>query len=277
MTEADIRDFLRQFGGMGQNTVPQGLALRPDIAGMRIYDEPLAGVASAEDEYLAGLDGSGGSNIAILQPKQWLPSAKSVISFFFPFTPRVRESNRIAGDPSFEWLNGRIEGQAFIINCCRAAESFLQKQGYDAVAPMTDGRFFSESKTAEEGGPSYTSNWSERHAAYACGLGTFSLSRGLITEKGVAGRFGSVITSLELPVTPRTYTGLYDNCSMCMACVRRCPVSAISGENGKEHEPCDMFLRGVLGRHSPYYGCGKCQTAVPCEAGIPKKREERRV
>ena len=39
----------------------------------------------------------------------------------------------------------------------------------------------------------YASNWSERHVAYVCGLGTFGC-QGLITSKGLAGRFGSIIT-----------------------------------------------------------------------------------
>jgi len=35
------------------------------------------------------------------------------------------------------------------------------------------------------------SSWSERHAAYAAGLGTFSLNDALITPKGIAHRLGS--------------------------------------------------------------------------------------
>lgn len=35
----------------------------------------------------------------------------------------------------------------------------------------------------------FGSNWSERHAAYVCGLGTFGLSKGLITDKGMGRTF----------------------------------------------------------------------------------------
>ena len=34
------------------------------------------------------------------------------------------------------------------------------------------------------------------HAAYLCGLGTFGLSRGIITKPGMAGRFGSIMKTL---------------------------------------------------------------------------------
>jgi epoxyqueuosine reductase len=43
---------------------------------------------------------------------------------------------------------------------------------------------------------SYASSWSERHAAYAAGLGTFGLCDGLITARGKAVRFGSIISKL---------------------------------------------------------------------------------
>ena len=88
----------------------------------------------------------------------------------------------------------------------------------------------------------FTSNWSERHIAFVCGLGTFGLSRGLITKAGIAGRFASLVTDLEFEPVLREYDGLYDYCTNCGACIRRCPVNAISFEKGKAHEPCASFL-----------------------------------
>ena len=43
-------------------------------------------------------------------------------------------------------------------------------------------------KTYRTDGKGYFSNWSERHIAYAAGLGTFSLSDGFIIERGIAHR-----------------------------------------------------------------------------------------
>jgi len=48
-----------------------------------------------------------------LTPKEWLPDAKSVISYFLPFTEHIRNSNRLHGKPSTEWLYGRYEGEMF--------------------------------------------------------------------------------------------------------------------------------------------------------------------
>lgn len=39
-----------------------------------------------------------------------------------------------------------------------------------------------------------SSNWSERHAAYVAGLGTFSLNDALITVNGIAHRVGSILS-----------------------------------------------------------------------------------
>ena len=47
------------------------------------------------------------------------------------------------------------------------------------------------------------SDWSERHIAYVAGQGTFSLSDGFITERGIAHRCGSVVIDLKLPPSPR--------------------------------------------------------------------------
>ena len=117
----------------------------------------------------------------------------------------------------------------------------------------------------------FSSNWSERHAAYAAGLGTFGLSKGLITEKGIAGRFASIIIDAEAAPDERKYTGIYDYCTMCGACVRRCPGQAITLEEGKNHNICNTTVNTLSAPHAPRYGCGLCQTKVPCESRIPKR------
>ena len=114
------------------------------------------------------------------------------------------------------------------------------------------------------------SNWSERHVAYASGLGTFCLTRGLISEKGVAGRYGSVIVTEEIAPDSRPYDGVYDYCIMCGACIRRCPAKAISLKHGKNQLKCRLWMKKSEKKYDPRYGCGKCQVGVPCEAGIPR-------
>lgn len=270
MTKEQLAALAAEFSERSPaNRVPAERALRPDLAGMRMFGEPLAGFAAAEDEYLLSLRDTPGANLPLDPPRFWLPGAATVISLFLPFPEPVRASNRADNSwPSPEWMHARIDGQAFLEQLCAHLTEAIEGAGYRAVAPALDGRFWTVSAPREPGGPAYTSNWSERHVAYACGLGTFSLSRGLITRAGVAGRFCSLVTDLPLTPDERAYQGLEDYCAHCGACARNCPADAISAE-GKRHSPCDDFLGRVRRENAPYYGCGKCQVGVPCEARAP--------
>jgi epoxyqueuosine reductase QueG len=251
-----------------KNSVPEVKALEPSFAGMRIFEKPIFGFASADDYYFEALAQTPEANVA-MNPHDWCLNAKTVISFFLPYAERVASSNRGGTLPSLEWLHGRLEGQEFLSLLCISLANTLSSNGYEAVAPMADNRFWSRSHSPDNCDPHFTSNWSERHSAYACGLGTFSLAKHIITKHGGCCRLGSVITSLELAPTHRDYQGLYEYCSFCGACVSNCPVNAINKANGKDHSVCSMYLDEIEERFTPYYGCAKCQTAVPCEKRIP--------
>ena len=88
--------------------------------------------------------------------------------------------------PSAGWLHGRIEGQKLVNKLCMHLKSQLVNEGYNSVVPSLDKRFWAvTSGSNSHPGLSFTSNWSERHAAFVCGMGTFGLSKGLITQKEV--------------------------------------------------------------------------------------------
>lgn len=245
-------------------------ARREDLVGFRMYDVPIFGFGEAADPMFYELKESHiiGDHFRI--PIDWLPQANTVVSFFAPFSDNVRKSN--ASDwkwPSDEWMHARIDGQAFILAMCHKIAEELEQRGFAAVIPAVHPDF--RSWTAQEEGPSFTSNWSERHIAYVCGLGTFSLSKGLITRKGIAGRFGSIITDAKFERTLRSYTEYEEYCTKCGACISHCPPNAITLKEGKAHDPCSRFLDTVHEKEKPYYGCGKCQVRVPCEDRVPKR------
>jgi epoxyqueuosine reductase QueG len=91
-------------------------------------------------------------------------------------------------------------------------------------------------------------------------------------------RVGSVVTNAQIPPTPRQYDGHQAYClffaeGTCGECMHRCPVGAIA-EMGHDKERC----RRHLSRTEDYvrteygfvgYGCGLCQTGVPCESKVP--------
>jgi len=234
----------------------------------QIFDRPLVGAAPAGDPLFMQFKDPAVAGDNHLLPREWLPEARTVLAYFLPFSEKVRRANRKPGFPAEEWLYGRIEGQQFNEALSRhIASMIIEKSGEKAVVPALDPRF--------EVTENLVARWSERHAAYAAGLGTFSMSRSLITAKGCAGRYGSVITTLDLPSTERPYSDPFAYCNFCGECLQRCPAGAINpvGDEkkaGMDRAVCRDYLdKKIRPRFKPRYGCGKCQTAVQCEQEIP--------
>ena len=203
-------------------------------------------------------------------PNYWLPGAKSVVSFFLPFSKAVKKSyERNSSLPSLEWVSGRLNGEVFVNVARRALARYLEKQGGRVIIPNLDLRY---------GAVNFVPNWSERHVAFVAGVGTFGLHCGLLTAKGAAGRIGSVVTDLEIVPTKRSYTQVYEYClwhfdRSCTACIERCPVGAIKRE-GKDHKICvTNHAKYIHPAYEDwgYHSCGHCQTYLPCSNGIPAK------
>ena len=238
-------------------------------------ERPLLGVSSAADPIYQRY------RVVIgpfhLLPEELLPGAVSVISWILPLGRAVRISNRSQRDlPSREWALTRTHGEAINGDLRRYLAAWLTERGFQAVIPQYS-PLWKEYRDTPAG---IASTWSERHAAYAAGLGSFSLSDGLITAAGIAHRCGSIITDLPLSPTPRPDTGDHRfNClafhnNSCLACIARCPVGAIT-RDGHDKNRCRELVYGDAPRllsqryGVPQTGCGLCQTAVPCEQRIP--------
>ena len=269
----EMLDLFRTCPG---NVVTEENAL-PGCAGLVMFEEPVFGFADAADPLFQTYKKPQVIGGVYMVPDGWLSGAKTVVSFFLRFQENVRHSNY--GKPeetSPEWLHARIEGQAFLNAYTRRLKEWFEEQKITACAPAVDERFKTGREIKGDDDPEgihFSSAWSERHAAYAAGLGTFSLTRGLISKRGMAGRYGSVIISEYIEPDVRSYAGVYDYCIRCGACIKRCPVNAISLEHGKNQSLCREWVEDVTAvRYKPRYGCGKCQTQVPCEAACPGLR-----
>jgi len=237
-------------------------------------DEPLVGIAAADDRIFQDYRQIIGP--FHLLPAELLSGAASVISWILPINRLVRESNRTQTElPSREWALTRTHGETVNGDLRRHLVAWLEGQGHGAVAPQYS-PLWQEFPDTPVG---IASRWSERHAAYAAGLGTFSLSDGFISPRGIAHRCGSVITTLPLAPTPRKFSHHYSNClyyhdGSCGVCITRCPVGAIT-RNGHDKARCRELVYGTAPEKLsqqygvPQTGCGLCQTRVPCEAAIP--------
>lgn len=257
------------------NYVSESMALRKEDIGKRLYDSPILCVGSASDPMWEEMKRSEAVGELFRTPKEWKEWAETVVSYFAPFSDWVVEGNRKERvDVGNGWLYARVEGQAFLTALNHHIESWLEGKGVKAFSPYSspEFRYVFEPGTNDQiknRSLGFTSNWSERHVAYVCGMGTFGLSKGLITKRGVSGRYGSVITSCRFPVTERDYGGIYDYCTMCGKCAENCPAGAISLEKGKDHHICCSYFDTLREKYAPRFGCGKCQVNTPCERSIP--------
>lgn len=257
------------------NAIQSSYAIDQSLVGIRYYDAPLVAVADADDPIFSQFQSDPaiiGSTFRL--PEQWLSGAKSVVSFFLPFTKEFIESAKgVKEGPSETWAHGRAEGQKFLIDALEEIADWLRERGYDAIIPAVEPDLKNDvnPNRVPLGQPMVASSWSERHVAFAAGLGTFSLTTSLITKKGVCGRFGSIITTAPLEVTPRPYTEPYEYCTFCGACTYRCPIKAISLEKRKDMVACASFAGKIKADYAPLHGCGKCQINLPCSTQIPKK------
>jgi epoxyqueuosine reductase QueG len=199
----------------------------------------------------------------------------TVISWILPHTEQTKESlRRETAQPSESWARARIFGEEVNVKLREHVVTTLCAAWVDAVAPMLLPQW--KMTMSERFG--YASTWSERHAAYAAGLGTFSLCDGLITSVGKAMRCGSVVARLRIPPTPRPYSDYRAYClffsqGSCGKCIERCPAGAVS-KSGHDKSKCMAYLevtRAYVTSHLGFkgYGCGFCQSGVPCESRIP--------
>ena len=137
------------------------------------------------------------------------PDQITVISWILPQTEATKSDQRKRRFLTSErWARSRIYGEEFNNELRRHIVNILRGSGIESLAPLISPLWKRE--MSESYG--FASTWSERHAAYAAGLGTFGLCDGLITPKGKAMRCGSVIAHMQIPPTRRPYKGHHAYC-----------------------------------------------------------------
>lgn len=249
----------------------------------RAYEQPLFGFADINDtifiDYKTIIDARHLTPAQAFERKFEEPLQNgTVISMVLPLSPELIESNRAQKKtPSVEWTLARtFADDIFLIKINRFLRKTLKEAGYKAVSPYYEKYFQIYAE------PKWGSSWSERHIAYAAGLGTFSLNGAMITEKGIAVRLTSVVTDLVLEPGPRKAASHTTNClfystGKCGECMKRCPVSAIS-KAGHDKLKCYAYCYGAESKKLAVSrgaaeengsGCGLCLTGVPCERKNP--------
>ena len=259
-----------------------------------IIDEPVVGFADGDDRIFRDLKTVIGefhlTPREILEKhiaaKRWrfCPTANidriSVVSWALPLTRETRIMERTApvgGSPRYN--HSRWIGIQLYENVEKYVASLLEVLRCNAIAP-TQSKLF---EIKEMSGGWLAANWSERHVAYACGLGTFGLNGLMITPRGCAVYLGSVVCDRALAPTPRAASHVancpYFKDKSCGLCIEHCIGEAIS-RDGRSNVACLRNLRdeqankiialgldkGLVG---PAPSCGRCSTGLPCEDRIP--------
>ena len=277
---AFVRDLVSRFSDSPANANDMP-------GGERVFDRPLVGFAAGDDPIWDELKRQIGDfywtpadAFALAFPERPAsPAELTVISWVAPFTAAAKRDNRRQAEtPSERWSRGKRFGNRFLRELAGHVTAALAADGIDAATPL----HLPEWRRGDVRSPRFglASPWSERHAAYAAGLGTFGLCDGLITPAGKAMRCGSIVARARLAPTPRPYTDhtayclAYHSTKGCTKCIERCPAAALS-EAGHDKTLCQAYLLKMQNEVIvPRYGfreeaCGLCQTGVPCESGIP--------
>jgi len=297
---ADVQRFLDElFAANALNRLPQ----RYD--GGRIFDAPAIGVARGDDPIFEKFKKVVGPK-HLTPVEMWVQSGLPedphlaarlrILSILFPYVNLIREESKTAKQlPAEIYSVGRNFANAFMDDVLEKTSAFFQDRGYQAVSGMHSPAF---QVIVEQNPLGIYSLWSERHMAFAAGLGTFSLHEGFISEIGCNIRIASIITDALLDVTSRKSDAPYANClfnakGTCKKCAQRCPGDAIS-EEGHDKLKCYLYgqvvakemtsrLNGILkpyeriinGEEQRSYpvGCAFCQFDVPCMDKNPVKQK----
>ena len=287
MSDIPITDKARWIKLLIEDFIASSANSLANAADDKAFDMPIVGFARADDRIFEEFKNDIGP--FYLTPLEAFEKAHpgsgarsdelTVISWVLPHIAPTKADNRNESRyPSERWARGKKFGIPVNVKLQGRLIMALEEAGHAAMAPCRP-TFWSEQRSEKYG---YASTWSERHAAHAAGLGTFGLCDGLITPVGKAMRCGSIIARVGIPPTERPYERHTEYClflsdGSCGACMARCPAGAIS-KNGHDKEKCRSYCDGTCAeRIKERYGleehaCGLCQTKVPCESGIPRRR-----
>ncbi|SFR65483.1 epoxyqueuosine reductase [Anaeromicropila populeti] len=221
-----------------------------------MFLEPIVGFASAENPLYDKLDELIGR--PQVHPKEFLETAKTVIVYFIPFSRETVKTIQGKNAISKEWSRSYTYANEILSNIGRNLHKELELNGITVKSEpptYTNATYDSINLSAK---------WSHKSTAVIAGIGTFGLNHLLITEKGTAGRLGSVVIDAEIEPTKAREDSfcLYYKSGKCKVCVEKCPSGALSDDGSFNRFRCNAYLDGKNIRDSEQ-GCGMCSSG-PC-------------
>ena len=253
--EAELggRDLFERIG----SELERGLAQVNEAGLLRL---PFVGVSDARDPCYAWLKGELGE--WTMAPVEILPSARSVISYFVPYSKQAAASPLSKDAPFALWAAAYELCDRAITQLDERLIRLLESAGHEAVQPPKKVDFVDG-----EARP----RWSHKSAAVISKVGSFGVNRVIMTEKGSSGRLSSIITSASIPpggcARPPLCEGV--NGLVCSRCIEACPAGALS-RDAINRSACRAHLAANAESIKARYPdapaanvCGRCIAACP--------------
>lgn len=226
------------------------------------WKEPVINYAAADDPMFKQLKEAVSEEH--LMPEDIMPGARTVIAYFIPFSNKIANSNIEGKYSSHQWAKAYVETNQLIAELNQHLKNKLLDKGYQASLIAATNNFDKER---------LLSDWSHRHAAYIAGLGTFGLNNMLITEKGCAGRIGTLITDLKIEASERSEQERCLNKAgfNCSKCVDRCVNGSLQEDSFDRHLCYELLLENdeIHPESALTDVCGKCSVDLPCSFNSP--------
>ncbi|MBQ6833221.1 MAG: epoxyqueuosine reductase [Lachnospiraceae bacterium] len=219
-----------------------------------MWEKPVVKFASASDSKFFEL-----REVVVPEhyvPTDYLKDAVTVLSYFLPFKREIPQTNVEGFGCSEVWANSYLITNDMFGYINEHLVTAIREMGFDAAVPHDAGMISMEVPK---------SRWSQRHVAYIAGHGTFGLNNMLISDKGSAGRYNSIVTTIpvEADAVPTEERCLYKKNGSCGLCVKRCMTGALTVDGFDRFKCLEMCLEN----EKKYPGadvCGKCVVELPC-------------
>lgn len=229
------------------------------------FKEPLVGYANTSDPLFEMFFEHGLCKL----PRKCYNPARAIIVFFLPYADEIVESNKQSAEPSPEWVQAYHDSTWAIMKVHASIQALFAKYGRlsSLCNTPTD---WDHTKGAPE--------WNFKMAAYVAELGEVSTAGSIMTEAGPAGRFGAILTDVNL-VPDKDYgfanrdgAGLTPEMDaefekfMKASCyegpcsdelIASCPGKAISA-NGIDRKACQEYCKTLFDSVPTPDLCGKC-------------------
>ncbi len=246
--------------------VKKGIQIYEDECGRQTkFKEPLIAYANTSEPVFDMYYDNGFCK----HPRKVYNAARAIIVFFLPYTDDIVESNMNSETPSLEWVQAYHDSTWAIMKVHASVQAELNRFG----------RLSSICNTPSDWNHSHFGpEWNFKIAANVAGMGDFGPAGCIMTEAGPAGRFGAILTDVNL-VPDRDFgfnntesrgnsPEMFDVYKLYMrnacyegdvneALIEVCPARAIT-KDGINRKACQEYCGTIFANVPTPDICGKC-------------------